>query len=633
MKLSNSIYFFVGILLLFDTGTFAQSGKKNSAPLLERTITITLENETLTSSLNKIAQQGGFTFSYGAGLFDANRQITAQFTNKTIREILNTFFQGTIAYKERKKYIILTKAQTSSNEPKQVSGYVIDEATGDRLRNVSVYDPVSMSSVITDDYGYFQMEVPKPSNEELRLIVNKMNYADTVVAVANNKEGLLRIPIHIDKEKLGTMADSVGSKMKRFWIETKRAAEAAVNIENITDTMYRDFQFSFVPFVGTNRSLSGNVINNYSLNLLGGYSLGVEKLEIGGLFNAVRGDVNGVQIGGLINGVAGKTNGVQLAGLLNANGDTVRAVQISGLANFNYEESESIALAGFVNFTYQNSSGVKVAGLGNVGIGSHDGPVVAGLFNFTAEQASTVQLAGGINFSTYNMEGAQVSGLLNYAGGESKGAQITGLINLAPGKFKGVQLGLLNFASRIKGTQIGFLNFADSIKGTPVGFLSFVSRNGYHKIEISADEVFYTNISFRTGTHGFYNILTAGATPSTFEKDKTIWTFGYGIGTAPKLSRKLFLNIDLTSQQVVWGNEIEEVNLINKFYLGFEFQAAKKLSLAIGATLNGQVTDTTYDSYPEIFTDYKPNIIYDHTYSNDMNLKMWLGGKIGVRFL
>lgn len=613
--------------------TIAQSGKKNNNPLLERVINITFENETLSVCLNKIAEQEAFTFSYGAGLFDGNRRVSASFANKTVREILNTFFQGTIAYKERKKYIILTRAQTSSSETKQVSGYVIDEATGNRLRNVSVYDPVSMSSVITDDYGYFQMEVPKPSTEELRLIVNKLNYADTVVAVANNKEGLLRIPIRIDKDKLNTMADSVGNKMKRFWIATKRAADAAANIENISDTMYRDFQFSVVPFVGTNQSLSGNVINHYSLNLLAGYSLGVQKLEVGGLLNAARGDVRGVQINGLINAVGGETNGVQLAGLLNANGGAVRAVQISGLANFNYKESTSIALAGLVNFTYQNSSGVKLAGLGNVSIGSHDGPVVAGLFNFTGENVSPLQLAGAVNFATAKMRGAQVGGLVNYAGGESKGAQVAGIVNLAPGKIKGVQIGLLNFASKIKGSQIGFLNYADSIHGTPVGFLSIVGKNGYHKIEISTDEIFYTNLAFRTGTHSFYNIITAGANPATFKDNETLWTLGYGIGTAPKLSRKLFLNIDLSAQQVVLGNNIEEVNLINKLYVGFELQAAKKVSLAIGATLNGQVTDTTYDAYPEIFTHYHPNIMYDHTYSNDMNLKMWLGGKIAIRFL
>jgi hypothetical protein len=165
-----------------------------------------------------------------------------------------------------------------------------------------------------------------------------------------------------------------------------------------------------------------------------------------------------------------------------------------------------------------------------------------------------------------------------------------------------------------------------------LGFFSFVLK-GYHKIEISADEVFYTNLAFRTGTSHFYNIFTAGVKPDTFEDDETHWTFGYGIGTAPRLTRWLSFNIDLTANQIVKGDNFEAINLLNKAFLGLEFEPVKKVALAIGITLNGYVTDTGYGQYPDLFTDYKPDIRYDHTYSNDLNLKMWWGGKVGLRFL
>ena len=73
--------------------------------------------------------------------------------------------------------------------------------------------------------------------------------------------------------------------------------------------------------------------------------------------------------------------------------------------------------------------------------------------------------------------------------------------------------------------------------------------------------------------------------------------------------------------------------MINKAYLGLDVQLAKNLSVTFGVTLNAHVTDTTYDKYKPIFTDIKPHIISDRTYSNDINMKMWWGGKIGVRFL
>jgi len=591
---------------------------QNATPFLERTLTIRFEDESLTQVLKKIGEQGGFTFSYKSGLIDRNKKITHEFTNKTVREILDQLFGGTLQYRERKKHIILTAAETgSSNGTQTVTGYVVDESTGRRVKNVSVYDPVSMSSAVTDKYGYFQLEVPKPSAEELHLTVQRLNYADTIVAVSKGKQGLLHIPLKINEDKIEAVADSIEKNLRKFWLGTKRVTASVINMENIDDTLYSNVQFSVLPFVGTNHKLSGNVVNRYSFNLIGGYALGVSRFEIAGLFNTVGGDVTGVQLSGWANGVGGETNGVQIAGLLNANRGPTHGAQVAGMLNFNWNNSYDFAGAGLVNFFYRDSRGVKVAGMSNITVGEQQGPHIAGLFNFTMGNVTKAQVAGALNFSA----------------GEIDGVQVSGLLNVAPKKIRGAQVGFVNYATRVKGSQIGFLNVADSMKGVPVGFLSFVNR-GYHKIEVSADEIFYTNLSFRTGVHQFYNIFTVGAKPdSSKDGHEPYWTFGYGIGTSPKLSRRLYLNIDLTANQIMNGVSLNYLNLLNKLYVGLEFQAARKFSLFLGTTINGYVTDTTYDSYPELFTDYSPEIIHDETFTNDVNLKMWWGGKVGLRFL
>jgi len=274
-------------------------------------------------------------------------------------------------------------------------------------------------------------------------------------------------------------------------------------------------------------------------------------------------------------------------------------------------------MAGLLNLTLRDSRGVHLAGLGNGTIGKQEGPHIAGLFNFSTKDTGPFQGAGLLNFSAGNLKGAQVSGLLNVTAKEIKGAQVSGL---------------LNYATRVRGAQIGLINITDSIRGVPIGLFSFVLK-GYHKIEVSADEVFYTNIAFRTGVRHFYNILTVGAKPDTFEDEETYWTFGYGFGTAPRLSRTLSLNIDVTANQIVDGKSIEAINMINKLYVGLDVQMMKYLGVTFGVTLNGYVTDTTFDKYKPLFTDYTPSIITDKTYSNDINLKMWWGAKIGLRFL
>ncbi|MBA4056942.1 MAG: hypothetical protein C0490_19665, partial [Marivirga sp.] len=200
--------FFLAVALLFPALAEA------STPLLERTITITLEQERMDIALKKISQQGNFTFSYNPSNVDVSKIVSNSFTGMTVREVLDQLFKGTVQYKTRGNYIILTKAQVSSSS--EFSGYVVDEATGKRLKNVSVYDPVSLSSAVTDAYGYFKIKIENPS-PDLILAVNKQNYTDTIVAVPSGKTGLLRIPISINKDKIEVMADSVGEKIRRFW--------------------------------------------------------------------------------------------------------------------------------------------------------------------------------------------------------------------------------------------------------------------------------------------------------------------------------------------------------------------------------------------------------------------------------
>jgi hypothetical protein len=601
-------------------------------PLLERLISITLESEKMDVALRKISQQGNFTFSYNPTVIDASRIVNGSFNGTTVREVLDELFKGSVQYKTRGNYVILTKGQVSTSaNSRTYSGYVIDETTGARLKNVSVYDPVSLSSAVTDAYGYFQIKIDKPP-AELMLAVKKRNYGDTVVAVPSGRTKLLKIPISIDDEKIETIADSVAEKVKRFW-ETKVLSLNPANTENITDTIYRDTQVSFFPYVGTNHRLSGNVINDYSFNIFGGYSRGVRKLEIGGLFNIDRDNVNGFQFAGVFNAVGGKVSAMQFAGLANLNLDSVKGTQFAGLINLNWNSSRKFSGAGLVNITNGNSIGTQLAGQGNFTMGDQQGPHIAGLFNFALGDAAPVQVAGLFNFAARDFKGTQAGGLFNFVGNEIHGAQIGGLINVATERISGVQAsGLINYATNVKGMQIGFLNIADSVHGVPLGFMSFVVK-GYHKIEISADEIFYTNLAFRTGVSHFYNIFTAGVKPGSFEEDETFWTFGYGVGTAPRLTKWLNLNVDVTTSQIVKGNNIEAINLLNKVFVGVEFEPAKKIGLAVGITLNGQVTDATYSQYPELFTDYTPDIRYDHTYSNDLNLKLWWGGKVGLRFL
>ena len=338
------------------------------------------------------------------------------------------------------------------------------------------------------------------------------------------------------------------------------------NLENVRDIIHRDFQLSLIPFIGTNRKLSGSVVNDYSVNLLGGFSGGTSKVELGGLFNINKGDVKSVQLAGLFNQVGGTVKGFQMAGLINSALDSVDAVQVAGL----------------VNFTTGNVNGLQLAGL--------------------------------MNMTTANLQGTQVAGLVNYTHRDVAGAQVSGILNVA---------------RKVVGSQFGLFNYSDSIQGVPIGLISFV-RQGYHKVEIGTDEVFPINISLRTGTRSFYNMLFAGIRPE--QADSVTWAFGYGIGTSPKLGKKTFLNIELSSEQLVKGN-VAALNLVNRVYLGGDFQIGKGIGIFAGPTLNYRVYDNSYTDHPKLFTNSGPTIQSEKFYAaNDIASQLWWGFRAGVRF-
>jgi hypothetical protein len=331
--------------------------------------------------------------------------------------------------------------------------------------------------------------------------------------------------------------------------------------------------------------------------------MGTRQIELGFFVNIDRADVSWLQVAGFGNLVGRNVYGIQAAGFANVNGGETKAIQLSGFANTNLGESIGVQITGFANTNLKGMNGVQFAGLTNVTVGESKGVQVSGLGNVQVGDYRGSQIAGGTNIATAKISGSQVSALFNHA-------------------------------KEVHGTQIGLVNYADTLGGIPIGLLSIV-KTGYHKIELSADEVFYTNLAFRSGVRKFYTMLQAGFKPdkSLNAGDSSVWTFGYGLGTARRISKKIFLNIDASAQHVNKGSFTNALSLLNKIHVGFDFQLTKGFSLYTGATLNGYLTDNDYKEYPTLFTDFNPTVFYDETVGTNNNLKMWVGAKVALRFL
>lgn len=629
--------FLTVLILLFTTAAFAQSP-------LERKVTLRLDNARLADALSALARQGDFSFSYASTLFDPDRRVDLVAANVPVRQVLDQLFRGSLQYKSRGNYVILRRSDEEPPRFYVLTGTVTDRRTGERLPQASVYDRRTLTATLTDASGAFRLRLPARSVQaDLRverqwylpqsLVVRFPDETPRVVGLmprpVPSPDPLRPLPLRPEPDSARALFETAG--LVRAFVPSEQQTLAAT----VSDTLRRPAQVSFLPYLGTNHRLSGSVINRFSLNVLAGYSGGVEGLEVGGLLNLVRGPVTGVQVAGFGNLVRGRMRAVQVGGFFNQNFGESRGPQIAGFLNSNWQDAEGVHVAGFLNFSRKNSRAVQVAGFANAVAGAMRGAQVAGFTNFNRGSNEGFQLAGFANLNGQSNRGAQLAGFANATLADNHGVQLAGFANFSGKTQRGWQIsGFLNVARTVLGGhQLGFINVADSSATAPVGFFSYVHQNGYHHLELSADELFPLNLTFRTGMRAFYTVFTAGFQPQ-FSGQNLLWRTGFGLGRAWRLDRsgRWGLNSEVLAYDVsetaapAYGTDAYQLRLLVERDLG------RNWSLTAGPTLNVYTrAEGEYRHAPSLAARIPTGLSWktDHLFAQTTN---WIGGQVGVRW-
>jgi len=502
---------------------------------------------------------------------------------------------------------LVTSKAVTEDKSYVVSGYVLDDETGYMIPNASIYEKSMLASTLTNKNGYFKLRLKNKAGTAA-LTVSKEFYEDTTVTIEpryNQQISITIVPVSsedritiirpedyflpdslqvtVQKDQGSTTYTYVKvdsntvekTGMGRFLLSSKQKMQT-INLKKFFTE--KPFQFSITPGLSTHGSLSSQVINNFSVNVFGGYSGGVHGVELGGLFNIDKKDVKFFQAGGLFNIVGGSVKGVQLGGITNTVLDHVK--------------------------------GFQAAGVNNHVVGKFSGFQVAGVYNHGAESVDGFQLAGVGNFARRKVKGTQIAGVANFANQQMEGTQIAGVIN---------------YAKNIKGLQIGLINIADSSDGYSIGLLNLVV-NGYHKLSLSTDELINTNAALKTGNRKLYSILQAGM--NWGKKDEKVYSFGYGLGSEARLGKAFSINPELTAQYLYLGSW-DYLNLLNKFHLNFTVHLGRYVSLFAGPVLN-----VYYSQQHVTVTGYQsplPPSGYNNFNLGD-KVKGWIGWNAGINF-
>lgn len=177
----------ITLSIVFLCSLYAKEAK--SQAVLQKTFSITAENQPLSRVIHQIQKQTKVKFSFSPNAISAGRLITYSARNETIKKFLSdVLLPNSIDYEIIDNKIVLFKSTLEVfTEPdlqpvsdKTVSGKLTDEK-GDPLASVSVTEKGKRNSVITDERGEFTITV---QNENAVLMFSSVGYETIEVLVS-----------------------------------------------------------------------------------------------------------------------------------------------------------------------------------------------------------------------------------------------------------------------------------------------------------------------------------------------------------------------------------------------------------------------------------------------------------------
>ena len=586
-----------------------------SQPLLQKPVTIRLQNQSLGRALEIIGETGGFSFSYSSGVINPNKIVSVNADKRPLIYVLNELLGKEYKYEQIGNHLVIKKANIQKPavvaEKRKynyiISGYLRDEESGEGLYQVSIYEKTGLSSAISSDFGAYTLQFTLV-NTRTSVTFQREGYADTSVDIIWSDKPIelnLNLISTSEKEKpndttsavIASAADTGKaqlpdnkpkpidlSKLKQKlrpaekWIIGTRQQ---VHLLNIKDSFQRAMQLTFFPPVGTNGILSGQVTNNFSINLLAGYNGGVNGFEIGGLINLLRGNMKGFQAAGIGN-------------------------------------------------IYNNMNGMQLSGIFNHGKGGANGFQAAGIYNITQSKGRGVQLAGISNINRSEYKGVQIAGINNFSGNNSSVLQIAGICNIAP-KVKGLQLaGIVNMADTVKGSQIGLINIARYSTGVSIGVINIIG-NGHHQLELASTDIQFAQIAFRSGSKNVYTILGSGF--SGFSSNNfPAWGYFAGIGKAFGYGKRLSANIDFTAHELMYRKHAMNLSTAARFDFTFNLKIMRGLHLSAGPSLTVMGMDTRLEEWTGYYSKWQDRSVYFRSIEQHYGIMALIGWKAAIRF-
>ncbi|MEL7020752.1 MAG: TonB-dependent receptor, partial [Bacteroidota bacterium] len=142
-----------------------------------------LFNNTLEEGLNALMDSTSIRIAFANDILPADLRLSWQARNKTVGYYLNRMLKSTrLRYRLVGNRIVLYVAtSTPAQETRTISGYLTDQASGERLIAATVWDRASGQGTVTNEYGFYSLTL---SSEARTLTFSYIGYQPTTRVIA-----------------------------------------------------------------------------------------------------------------------------------------------------------------------------------------------------------------------------------------------------------------------------------------------------------------------------------------------------------------------------------------------------------------------------------------------------------------
>lgn len=197
--------------------------------LLEKEISLNLKNQTIDSVLRSIENLSGLPFSYSNNILNNQEIVSIKVRNSSIKETLEKMFKDKrLQFLVVENHIVIKRENSNKNNNNRftISGYVLDNLSGEVLIGANIVIPELNTGTISNEYGFYSITLPEG---EYQINYSFLGYMNIIKTINLQRDIVVSEKMNFNRQFLGVVV--VNAREKEDVVKAQK-----INMVNISPT-------------------------------------------------------------------------------------------------------------------------------------------------------------------------------------------------------------------------------------------------------------------------------------------------------------------------------------------------------------------------------------------------------------